>query len=623
MKAFEDLTNVYSLSKTLRFELKPMGKTLEFIERKGLIEQDERRAEDYKIMKDIIDRYHKNFINDTLGRLRLKLQSDGNFDSLEEYVSLASIIKRDDKENANYDNVRMNLRKQITDSFKQKEAYSFLFKKELILQYLPDFVTDPEERNIVESFGKFTTYFSGFHKNRKNMYSDEEKSTAIAYRLIHENLPTFLDNLKSFAKIAESDIADYFIDIEQTFADSLDVKHIADLFQLSNFTETLTQRQISIYNDIIDGKVEEGGVKIKGINEYVNLYNQKHKDQRLPLLKPLYKMILSDRIAASWLPEKFESDEEMLRAIDGAIGSLKEILSEGEYCLRNILMHIKDYDTDHIYISNDLGLTNISQQLFGRYDVYTKAIKDSLRAQISPTPKEKREPEKFEERLNKTFSSFKSFSISYLNSLVENSEKTIEQYFLQLGAYDREGEQKINLFSQIDIAQYEYSNQFANIKSNINNSEENIQCIKKLLDAYKYLQNFIKPLLGSGDEIEKDNEFDAYLRKAWIALEVITPLYDKVRNWLTRKPYSTEKIKLNFENAQLLGGWDANKETDYNAILLRKGPNYYLAIMDKTFNREFSKKTLPSEGDCYEKIVYKLIPGANKMLPHVFLLNLV
>lgn len=51
MKTITDLTGLYSLSKTLRFELKPIGKTLEHIERKGLIAQDEQRAEDKERVK--------------------------------------------------------------------------------------------------------------------------------------------------------------------------------------------------------------------------------------------------------------------------------------------------------------------------------------------------------------------------------------------------------------------------------------------------------------------------------------------------------------------------------------------------------------------------------------------
>ena len=55
MKRF---TNLYHLSKTLRFELVPDERSKHIIEQLGLIVQDEQRAESYIIMKIIIDRYH-------------------------------------------------------------------------------------------------------------------------------------------------------------------------------------------------------------------------------------------------------------------------------------------------------------------------------------------------------------------------------------------------------------------------------------------------------------------------------------------------------------------------------------------------------------------------------------
>lgn len=618
MKKIEELTGMYSLSKTLRFELKPIGKTLEFIERKGLIAQDEQRAIEYEKVKEIIDRYHKAFIKMCLADFKLKLESTGNNDSLEDYVSLVSKSKRTENEDNELEKVKENLRKQIVSAFKNGGSYGDLFKKELIQQHLPNFVTDEEEKQMVENFSKFTTYFTGFHENRQNMYSDEDKSTAIAYRLIHENLPMFLDNMKSFAKIFESDVAEHFADIEVAFGEYLNVEHLTDMFRLDYFTETLTQEQIDVYNNIIGGRTEEDGTKIQGINEYVNLHNQQHKNDRLPLLKPLYKMILSDRIAISWLPEEFTSDEEMLKSINDTCELLNDTLvGEGDGSLRNILTHIDEYDTEHIYIANDLGLTDISQQIFGQYDVYTSAIKSELRSQVTPTPKEKREPELYNEHINKVFKSAKSFSIDYLNSFAD-PDKTIQSYYAQSGAYNRNGEQSINLFAQIEMARIAATDVLAGKHANLNQSEEDTALVKNLLDSYKALQRFIKPLLGNGDEADKDNEFDARLRAVWNTLDIITPLYNKVRNWLTRKPYSTEKIKLNFENAQLLGGWDVNKEPDCTSVLLRKDGWYYLAIMDKKANRAFDIDELPNEGECYEKVDYKLLPGANKMLPKVF-----
>lgn len=608
MKQISELTGLYSLSKTLRFELKPIGKTLENIQKKKLIANDEKRAEEYKRVKDIIDEYHKAFVKMCLEGLTLKI------DDLRRYVELVGNPNRIEED---FDNVKEALRKQIVEAFKKGGSYGDLFKKELIQKHLPEFVTDEEEKRIVGNFSKFTTYFTGFNENRKNMYTDEAKSTAIAYRLIHENLPMFLDNMRSFARIADSEVCQHFAEIESSFSEYLNVVHLADMFQLDYFTETLTQEQIAVYNYIIGGRTLEDGTKLQGINEYVNLYNQQHKDARLPLLKPLYKMILSDRVKLSWLPDEFASDEEMVEAINEAYKSLNDVLT-GDDGLHNLLLNIDRYDIEHIYIANDLGLTDISQQMFGQYDVYTAAIKEDLRQSAPPTPKERRNLELYAERINKLFKSAKSFSIAYLNSQVD-AEHTIQDYYKQLGAYDRgDGERHENLFDQIEEAYVAAKDILSGKHGEINQSEEETAIIKNLLDAYKSLQHFVKPLLGSGEEADKDNEFDAKLREAWLALDIVTPLYNKVRNWLTRKPYSTEKIKLNFENAQLLGGWDMNKEVDCTSVLLRKDEFYYLAIMDKKSNHAFDTDKLPCEGPCYEKIDYKLLPGANKMLPKVF-----
>lgn len=603
MKTFNDLTGLYSLSKTLRFELKPVGKTKDNIETKGIIAQDEKRAEEYKKVKDIIDRYHKKFIEMCLANLKLKTISDGNNDSLKEYVTLASKANKDEKEDNDFKDVKTALRKQIVDAFKKGGSYSDLFKKELIQVHLPDFVTDEQEKHMVENFGKFTTYFTGFNENRQNMYSDEEKSTSIAYRLIHENLPMFIDNIKSFAKIAEHEDIDFLPDIENGFKEELKrlkAQNISEVFDLANFTNTLTQSQIDSYNAIIGARHDENGDKVQGINQYVNLYNQKNKDARLPLLKPLYKMILSDRVALSWLPEEFATDEEMLAAINETHGNLKNVMTD----VRKLLQNIDSYDTEHIYIANDKGLTDISQQIFGQYDVYTSAIKAELRDSITPSAKERKDPELLEKRINDIFKASKSFSIYYLNSHVD-SEKTIQSYYKELGAYDRNGEQRINLLSQIELAYVDAHDVLLGKHTNLNQSEDSIKKIKALLDAYKALQYFIKPLLGNGDEADKDNEFDAKLRAIWDDLDIVTPLYDKVRNRLTRKPYSTEKIKLNFDNAQLLNGWDMNKEPDCTSVLLRKNGQYYLAIMDKKSNHAFDADELPCDGECYEKMEYK------------------
>ena len=592
MKDLKELNSMYSLSKTLRFELRPIGKTLEHIEQKGLIEQDEQRATEYAEVKTFIDRYHKAFIAMCMKKCQLKLTDTGNLDSLEEYETLLSKSQRNKKDEENLSTIKNNLRKQIVASFVKGGSYNDLFNKELIEKHLPEFLTDEEERRLVEHFHKFTTYFTGFHENRKNMYSDKEKSTAIAHRLIDENFPLFHDNMRSFKNIANSEVANHFLEIEKAYKQHLNVEHIGDMFQLNYFSNTLTQEQIEVYNNVIGGKTENDGTKIQGLNEYINLYNQVHRDNRLPFLKPLYKMILSDRVALSWLPEEFDSDEAMLHAINHLYESLQNLLwEEGESSLRHLLLHISRFNTEQIYLSNDETLTNISQRMFGQYNVFSQAVKDDLRNKYPKKPKAKQEA--YDEEIEQLFQSKKSFSISYLNSLIDG-KMTIEDYFKQLGAYDRDGEQRINHFAQIQNAHTAAQSILNGNHTEISQSENDIKLIKDLMDSFKGLQHFIKPLLGCGEEAEKDNEFYFLLRNIWDKLNQVTPLYNMVRNRLTRKPYSIEKIKLNFENPILLDGWP-KIEASSCAIFKKSDNTYYLGILDKNHKSILRKYPVSTE----------------------------
>lgn len=625
MKQF---TNLFQVSKTLRFELQPVGKTKEHIEEGGILTRDEQRAENYKKVKGFIDEYHKQFIKDRLWTFQLPLSDEGRHDSLEEYQALYEQSKRDEAQEAAFTEVKDNLRHIIAKRLTEKDsAYDRIFKKELIREDIVEFLDNEEDKDIVRQFADFTTYFTGFHENRKNMYSPDEKSTAIAYRLIHQNLPKFMDNMKSFAKIAQTAVAEHFIDIYEGWKEYLNVESLEAIFRLDYFSETLTQPHIEVYNYIIGKKILEDGTEIKGINEYVNLYNQQQKDKslRLPLLVPLYKQILSDREKLSWLAEEFDSDEKMLAAINETYNHLHDLLmGEENESLRTLLAHLKDFDLTQINITNDQSLTDISQGIFGQYDVFTRGIKDELR-QITPR-KKKESDEDFEERISKIFKTQKSFSIDVLDRLPQpvmedGKQRCIADYFMTLGAVNTDTIQKENLFAQIENA-YEDVRPILQMSDTgsdtLSQNKSAVAKIKTLLDVFKDLQHFIKPLLGSGEENEKDELFYGGFQMIWDELDTVTPLYNKVRNWLTRKPYSTEKIKLNFDNAQLLGGWDVNKEPDCTGVLLRKDGFYYLGIMNKKANRIFDADITPSDGICYEKIDYKLLPGANKMLPKVF-----
>ena len=622
----KNFTNLYPISKTLRFELIPQGKTLEYIEKNGLLERDEHRAESYIIVKKIIDEYHKVFISGALEDFKLTL--------LEDYLFYYQIPKRSDEEKKKFEEIQTKLRKQIAESFTKHAGFKNLFTKELIKEDLKAFVQTDEDKILVEEFDNFTTYFTGFHENRKNMYSAEEKSTAIGYRLIHQNLPKFIDNMRAFDKIKNSPIKNNFKTIlsNDELGPIIQVPEVEEMFTLDYFNETLTQKGIDIYNQLIGGYTPEiSKEKIKGLNEYINLYNQTaKKEDRLPKLKPLYKQLLSDRSSASFIPEQFNSDTDVLESIEKFYQEINEqVLNKkvkGEHSLKDLLQNLGEFDLQKVYLRNDLSLTDISQKMFGDWGHFQKAMNNLYG--LNYKGKAKPGTEKYDEEQKKYFNNQDSFSIGFINECLELSgfsdKKKVEDYFKGAGAANTEGIKTENLFILLE-------HNYNAVKDLLNNTypqdkdlaqnQPDVDKIKAFLDSIKTLQWFIKPLLGKGNEAEKDERFYGEFSAIWTTLDQITPLYNKVRNYMTRKPYSTEKMKLNFENSTLLDGWDVNKEADNTGMIFRKNGLYYLGIMNKKHNKIFKKEFWDADGFFYEKMEYKLLPGANKMLPKVFFSN--
>lgn len=628
MKNLTAFTSLYPLSKTLRFELKPQGRTLEHIQANGLLTNDEHRAESYVEVKKIIDEYHKAFIAQSLDEFRLE--------QLEDYYMYYQILKRDDDQKKKFESIQAGLRKQIADRFSKRDSYKNLFAKELIKDDLKTFVKTIEERKLVEEFDNFTTYFTGFHENRKNMYSAEEKSTAIAFRLIHQNLPRFIDNMRAFEKINQSPVKEKFAHIlsDSKLGPVVQVMAVQDMFTLNYFNETLTQLGIDKYNHLIGGFTAENlKEKVKGLNEYINLYNQTaRKEDRLPKLKPLYKQILSDRSTASFIPEEFNNDNELLESLEKFYQEINEqVLNKtvkGEHSLKELLLHLTDYDLNHVYLRNDLSLTDISQKMFGDWGVFQKVMNkwyDEKHYQGKLKP----ESEKYEELQKKYFAGQDSYSIGFINECLLLSDKAehkqnISTYFGKAGEMITDKLQVDSLFVQIEKAYNAVSDLLNNPypkDKNLSQDEKNVEKIKLFLDAIKALQWFIKPLLGKGNEAEKDERFYGEFTMLWTVLDQSTPIYNKVRNYMTRKPYSTEKMKLNFENSTLLDGWDVNKEADNAGMIFRKNGLYYLGILNKKYNKIFKREFEATAEDCFEKMEYKLLPGANKMLPKVFFSN--
>ncbi len=599
----EQFTNRYSLSRTLRFSLLPVGKTEENFNN-NFLSEDEKRSENCKKVKGYMDEYHKAFIEDVLNKTKI--------DSLNEYSSLYFKPNKSDEDMLALEKLEAEMRKQISASFTKDSNYKSINNKEFITKLLPEFLEDDEGKDIVSQFNTFSTYFKGFFDNRKNMYTEKEQSTAISYRCINDNLPKFLDNVKSFEKVSKSLSPDNFCEINKNINGLFGVK-VEEVFTVDYFNFVLSQSGIDRYNQIIGGYSNDDGSKVKGLNEYINLFNQQvaknDKGRRLPLMRTLFKQILSDRDSASFIPEAFNNDNEVLTSINDLYSDKEFGIENKIEKLNTLFSDLNNYDINGIYISNGSAITELSKAAFGDWNLIRDCWKKQYEAE-NPIKKGKSE-EKYYDNEDKAYKKIKSFSINDLEKLVGKPNSIVGYYSNVLKELASSVKEKYEPIKSL------LSNEYKDSKK-LSNNDKAIGAIKAFLDSIKSLEKLLKPLNGSGKEEFKDNEFYEKFSSLLTNICNVDGLYNKVRNYATKKPYSTEKLKLNFNSPTLLNGWDLNKEQQDLGVLLKKDENYYLGIINPNSRKILVNTECDTENNCYKKMEYKLLPGPDKMLPKVF-----
>lgn len=618
---YDGFTNKYSLSKTLRFELIPQGSTLENMKIKGIIEADERKQECYEKCKALIDGCHKWFMDDTLQLLRLR--------GLEEYYHYFNIPNRTAEERIEFAEIQASLRKQVSDIFSKNPIFKKLFGIELFKEVLPKMYQDEENLQIINDFQGFTSYFTSFNRTRAHFYSPEEKANTIAYRLIHENLPIYIQNMHMFQKFMDMvpDSDSIMRKMLKEYEMYLPVNSVEDFFKLDSYDLVLTQTGITQYNMLIGGYSLENGEKIKGMNEYINTYNQKaDKGDRIGSFKKLRKQILSDTQTVSFIPPKFETDIELLTAvreysdmIAPIIGSKSNKLTAEPTSMLQLMLTIRYYDLEKIYIRHD-AITEISQYMYGNWNFLNSAMETWY--DMNYTGTKKFGTKAYEQERMRYFKNIKSYSIKFLDTCLaavstrDVRYAPIESYFEQYMSRDSGENYYLKYLKFVDGLSI--CDSFIEQEKKFNNQSKVIAAIKDYLDMVKEYQKFLKCLVLKEEGLDYDHQFYDLFEPMYEKIDDITLLYNKCRNYLTKKPYSKDKIKLNFYNANLMSGWSITKESINLSVILRKDGLYYLGIIDTSSKKVF-EGNLPADGPAYEKMEYRLLPGANKMLPKCLL----
>ncbi len=620
-KKFEEFTGLYSLSKTLRFELKPVGKTMENIKKESwILKRDEQRAKDYTKIKPIFDKLHDDFIQESLSDAKIDWQDFYDFYVLykSKIRNKSSLSSKDLKQiEDEFVSRQKRLRKDIVELYKKtadewkskyvnKKGKSILkwkwFKiltEKNILKVLEEIYKDHTEKlKVIKNFDWFFTYFTGFNQNRENYYDDGKKSTAVAYRIVNQNLITFCNNVWLEDKIEEIGLSE----------------EEKQIFEPNFYNKCLHQQGIDAYNELIGGKKDEKGVRLTdGINQRLNQYGQRNK-KKMPKLKPLYKQIGS--IKAKTIPfDLIETDEDLKSEIVKFVDLSKEYNPKIRKLIESIFKG--EYELNKIWIAKN-QLTWISNIFFTSWFTINEV---GVQQKIFTKSKKKDGEEKITIPAYVSLAQLKSIleSIEYVDqSNIEENQRTYlfkPHYEIQRWELTNNWEFFINRLQAYFTELYDLPIDKLNsiVEEFDKSKDEHKKVLKNYADNTLNIFRFFR--LFKVDQGKWNGELaDFYADFEQIIAEYpIHKLYDTIRNYITKKPYSTDKIKLNFDCSTLLGGWDKNKETQNLSVLLKDDENYYLAIMRKDNNKFFDKNKNPSlydiawNSNILQKMNYKQI----------------
>lgn len=425
---FEEFTNLYELSKTLRFELIPDPKTREKMNENLLYDEtlktflkDQDIEDAYQILKPVFDKIHEDFIIKSLENEEAKKIDFYNYYQLKS--ELLKIDKKSkEKEYTNkkkeIENEEKTLRKKIVELYKVtwdyyinlagksdnekpilKEKGFKVLTENWILKYIKSNIdyfsslklTTREEisqkkwnKNLVEKsdlekaigttekkwvFEWFFTYFWGFNQNRENYYSDEDKSTSVSNRIINENLPKFVDNIFLYEKQK--------IEYQNIFNELKNANKILKIKDKEWKEKEVTEFYNNIFNInyfkncLSQKEIDEYNNKIWDNNYLINLYNQLNwkKDwfKKLPQFKILFKQI------GCWEKHDFiisiKNDNDLIETLIKVKNAGKKYFQDNaENRTINDFIHVLETLEDYKWIYwNKQAINTISSKYFANW----------------------------------------------------------------------------------------------------------------------------------------------------------------------------------------------------------------------------------------------------------------
>lgn len=561
-------------------------------------------------------------------------------------------------------------KKEKEQEAQKDKKFSITNASTLLKTILPQFWLehDPEitaeEKNAVGRYAACATILAPLMEARKNVFSTQDISTSVLQRIVHDNFPKHLKNCKLYEKLPESIQEQWDRHIQRDFQEellALGVQSVSDVFTLDFYNRLLTQKAITDYNTLLGGKNEKNQKTAhKGFNKYIHEYNQKmkKKSDKLPAFVDLYKIMLAEPISNSTLPLAFEDASQMCEYIAHCYQTISDKLFGP---LKQLFEDLENNDLSKILISRK-SLTDLSNTLFQDYSLISTALDYYYENVERPDYAEqfcsvnRKVKDQMYSQKNKWLEQ-ESFSMKLLDEAIAKfvqvrNDELGETNMLQYASGDlvkwfsdfpyREGGapesgtsipvgrkadktvSKVKTFDAVIRSQYQCVQGILNCPETCKEQWKDekarsifIGNLKLLLDSIMSLVHFVQPFYTEiDDEERKDAGFYNEFTRLWELLAGYYSLYDRVRNFVAKKPYSNDKIRLCFgHTGNFLGGWvesqteNSNNGTQYGGYIFRKRNtcneyDYYLGVSQDSKLFSSKKNVLPPQRSEYERLEY-------------------
>ena len=566
---FKKYVKINKITKSVKFEMIPVGRTRETLEKDGTIEMDAERKKNAITAKEVSDAFYRDFLDafskkadydwENLGELFLTRRADT--ESRKKYEE--AVAARKDliaKDAAAYlDSYIQEFLKERGISTPKVTAQSSAYVDILLPAYAQSVekYDNDEMKKVMESLQRTaTSTFKGYFIAYEHIVNGTGFGS-IAYRIM-ENFEIMCYNMELYKRAYEV----LQMDDQNVFTD------------MGYANRAFSQQGINRYNEEISGLMDKDGRLIKkGVNMAISEHNNEAPDKKLPYFGKLKKQILTS-VTPMFTFDKIEDVAELREILEGvlqideqAVGKIKTFFTT----LGNA-----QYNLSQVYLSQK-GKNAVSNRITGDWNYINAIWKDVLIENIlsSKNTKKKTLTKKEMKQIEDTLKGKGStLSITDCNEFLKSGypEQKVEKCLLE----DVE-----SVLAKKEAAKTELRGCTFWTEEKRPAVDENIR-IQAYIDEMVELKRLFQ-MFETEDKETADVAFMLDLEEIQNILNPITSYYRMIRSYITRKiGDEKERVQLCFGRAAHYEQKWANKQEgkfgNLDAALLEYDGRYYYIV---------------------------------------------